>query len=553
MRHRTRLIAAFLVLLAAGVVPALGQQASGVEVLRLMQAGKWKQAEESLGIRSNLKTGERQPPLQAGDVLALRLGIELLERRGRVEDARAVAESLVQRYRAGAIQDPALMGHAAFAAWRLQNWEEANKIFLHASELPGAGQSLYVDWGNLYLEKFNPSEAQSIFQDGLKMDPAAESGRRWNTSDLYLGLARAFKDQSMPGSAEALATAEGADPKNPEVAVYKASLALQDEDAEKAAGIVKEGLAAVPDHLGLMEISVASAYFSDEPAVFQKKLQELEKINPRDGRLFEQLGDLCVLRRRLDDAVANYSRALELEPDRWTALASRGINRLRMGEEETGVADLERAYENDPYNIWTVNTLRLVDSFAKFRRLETEHFSLKLNENEADVLEPYVEELVERSLSNLESRYQHMVDHRVVFEMYPDHEDFAVRTLGLPGLGALGATFGRVVAMDSPTARPKGEFHWGSTLWHEMAHVVTLSLSRDRVPRWFTEGLSMMEERRGGPGWGDPVSVHFVRAWEAGKLLPIADLNQGFVHPDGARTDYQQLLSGRLDLRTSGS
>jgi tetratricopeptide (TPR) repeat protein len=66
-----------------------------------------------------------------------------------------------------------------------------------------------------------------------------------------------------------------------------------------------------------------------------------------------------------------------------------------------------------------------------------------------------------------------------------------------------------------------------------MAHVVTLSLSRDRVPRWFTEGLSMMEERRGGPGWGDPISVHFIRAWEQDKLLPIADLNQGFVHPEG--------------------
>ncbi len=532
MRNRARHVVIALALLLAGVVPAFGQ-ASGIDVLHLMKTGKWKQAEESLGIRSSRQAGERQPPLQAGDILARRLGIELLERRGNLEDARAVAEGLLQRYRAGAIQDPALMGHAAFAAWHLQKWEEANKIFLRASELPGAGQSLYVDWGNLYLEKFNPSEAQSIFEDGLKVDPAEEPGRRWNVSDLYLGLAQALKEQSAPGSAEALSKAEEADPKNPEIAVYKAYLALQDEDAEKAGGIIEDGLSAVPDHLGLMEISAAAAYFSEETRIFQKKLEELEKINPRDGKLFELLGDLCVLRRRLDDSVANYSRALELEPDRWTALASRGINRLRMGEEESGVADLERAYENDPYNIWTVNTLRLVDSFANFRRLETDHFSLKLNEKEADVLEPYVEDLLERSLSALETRFGHQVDHRVVFEMYPDHEDFAVRTLGLPGLGALGATFGRVVAMDSPTARPKGEFHWGSTLWHEMAHVVTLSLSRDRVPRWFTEGLSMMEERRGGPGWGDPVSVHFVRAWEAGKLLPIADLNQGFVHPDG--------------------
>ena len=38
----------------------------------------------------------------------------------------------------------------------------------------------------------------------------------------------------------------------------------------------------------------------------------------------------------------------------------------------------------------------------------------------------------------------------VQVEVYPDHEDFAVRTMGMPGLGALGVTFGQVVAMDSP-------------------------------------------------------------------------------------------------------
>ena len=30
----------------------------------------------------------------------------------------------------------------------------------------------------------------------------------------------------------------------------------------------------------------------------------------------------------------------------------------------------------------------------------------------------------------------------IVVELYPDHEDFAVRTAGMPGLGILGAAFG---------------------------------------------------------------------------------------------------------------
>jgi len=58
-------------------------------------------------------------------------------------------------------------------------------------------------------------------------------------------------------------------------------------------------------------------------------------------------------------------------------------------------------------------------------------------------------------------------------EVYPDHEDFAVRTLGMPGLGALGvtftsATYGSSSPWTSPSGRPPGSFHWASTLWHEM-------------------------------------------------------------------------------------
>ncbi len=89
----------------------------------------------------------------------------------------------------------------------------------------------------------------------------------------------------------------------------------------------------------------------------------------------------------------------------------------------------------------------------------------------------------------------------VQVEVYPDHEDFAVRTMGMPGLGALGVTFGEVVAMDSPSARKPGDFNWGATLWHEMSHVFILTATNHRVPRWFTEGLAVHEEGEHSPEW----------------------------------------------------
>ena len=101
-----------------------------------------------------------------------------------------------------------------------------------------------------------------------------------------------------------------------------------------------------------------------------------------------------------------------------------------------------------------------------------------------------------------------------------------------PGMGALGVCFGKVIAQDSPRARPQGHFNWGSTLWHELAHTFTLAASDHRVPRWLTEGLSVLEERRARPGWGDDLSPLFLAAWRDGELLPVGELNNGFVRPN---------------------
>jgi len=117
-------------------------------------------------------------------------------------------------------------------------------------------------------------------------------------------------------------------------------------------------------------------------------------------------------------------------------------------------------------------------------------------------------------------------------EVYPDHEDFAVRALGMPGLGALGVTFGYSIAMDSPSGRPPGTFHWATTLWHELSHVFTLAMTNSHVPRWFTEGLAVHEETATSPEWGDRLGPEEVTAIKTHKLLPIESLDRGFVHPD---------------------
>jgi len=86
--------------------------------------------------------------------------------------------------------------------------------------------------------------------------------------------------------------------------------------------------------------------------------------------------------------------------------------------------------------------------------------------------------------------------------------------------------------MDSPSARPPGSFHWASTLWHELSHVYTLTITHHRIPRWFTEGLAVHEETAVSPDWGDRLDPQAIKAIQDKKLLPIAELDRGFIHPD---------------------
>jgi tetratricopeptide (TPR) repeat protein len=102
----------------------------------------------------------------------------------------------------------------------------------------------------------------------------------------------------------------------------------------------------------------------------------------------------------------------------------------------------------------------------------------------------------------------------------------------MPGLGALGVTFGEVIAMDSPSAHRPGDFNWGATLWHEMSHVFVLTATNHRVPRWFTEGLAVHEEGEHSPEWRNRPTPEVLAAIRDKKFLPVVKLDRGFVYPE---------------------
>jgi hypothetical protein len=117
----------------------------------------------------------------------------------------------------------------------------------------------------------------------------------------------------------------------------------------------------------------------------------------------------------------------------------------------------------------------------------------------------------------------------VTLELYADREDYGIRTVGLPDLGALGVCFGQVVTAMSPA---NGDINWGMVMWHELAHVFAIQLSNSRVPRWFTEGLSEYETLIARPEWRRENDNDLYGAMLHGTLPSIGALNSEFMQPD---------------------
>ncbi len=319
------------------------------------------------------------------------------------------------------------------------------------------------------------------------------------------------------------------DPKLVEAHEFAANLALENADTEHAIAQADEALALSSDALDAMAIHAAIELLADRsPDVW---LDKVRKVNPSYGEAYARVAHYLELNYRFEDAIVYDRKAIEADPRLWSARSNLGIGLMRLGQEDEPRQQLEMCYNNGYRDAATVNSLRLLDSYKDFVTYKENGTILRLRKSEAELLHPYFEAELQRILLTYDKKYKMKLTGPVQVEVYPDHEDFAVRTMGMPGLGALGVTFGQVVAMDSPSAHKPGDFNWGSTLWHEMSHVYILSATNHRVPRWFTEGLAVHEETQVSPEWGDRLSPEILVAIRDKKLLPVAQLDRGFIFP----------------------
>jgi Tfp pilus assembly protein PilF len=407
--------------------------------------------------------------------------------------------------------------------WGLDQYEEANEQFRIAYKEGKNSPAVRVEWGRLFLERFNPAEAVNLFQEALKIDT--------NYAPAYLGLARVAAKGYDRKTVDFARDALQHDPKLVEAHELLSYLALEDSNAKLAAEEAQKALALSPEALDGLAVLASIDWLNNKQ--HSEWMDRILKVNPVYGDAYATGAHFFVINRRYEEGIKYYRMALQLDARLWTARSQLGVNLMRLGFEDEARQQLERCYQARYRDAETVNSLRLLDTVKDYEAVSTGPATVILHKKEAALLRPYIGPELDRAIAAYQQKYKMKLPGEVRLQVYPNHEDFVVRTLGLPGQGGLlGVTFGTVVGMDSPSARPPGEFNWASTMWHELSHVYVLTATNHLVPRWFTEGLAVHEEGAASPDWGDRMTPEIVAGLQAKKLLPVLELDRGFVRPE---------------------
>ncbi len=450
---------------------------------------------------------------------ALELGLVLRDM-GRREDATKLWQAIVAD-RADE-RTPLSIYREGRALAALDQPRRASAAFQEAAAEAPDDPRIPTAWAELFLDKHNAKEAAETFETALQADP------RWVPA--LVGYASAMADDDPAAARASLDKALAIDPSSVAAHLWLAEQALDGRRLDDAGTAIATILTINPDHAEALSLQAAIAAIEDRTADAEQLTGRVLALRPGSGAVHRIIAANLAGHYRFEEAVDEGRKALAIDPTDPRTQASLGMHLLRTGDEAAARAALETAFRRDPFDVVTYNSLSMLDTLDRFQTITTEDgLVIKLHPDEVGLLREPVEQLARRALADLGKRYNVTPRGPVLIEMFPRHDDFAVRTLGLPGMvGALGACFGRVVTLDSPRARPPGSFNWAATLWHELAHVVTLQLSNQRVPRWLTEGASVFEERRADASWGREGEIDFLRAYAAGQTIPLTGLNAAF-------------------------
>ena len=380
----------------------------------------------------------------------------------------------------------------------------------------------FLTAGKLALDKHDYALASRTFQEGLKLfsdDP-----------DFWCGLASSFLNGDRTKLIEYAQHALELNPNHVATHLLLAEHLIDSEDYPGAQHELQSVHAVNPRQVDAFALLAVIAHLQyDEIAYDQNRFHALStwSNNPRIDYL---IGCKLSQKYRFTEGAEAQRRALAFDAKFTPARMQLAQDLLRLGRDDEGWGLAKDAHDSDPYDVTAYNMVTLRDQLGKFTTLTNPHFRLRMATLEAAVYGDRAMALLERARQQLTAKYGLALDQQVTVEIYPDPKDFAVRTFGMPGRpGYLGVCFGPVVTINSPATQ---RANWESVLWHEFCHVITLTLTRNRMPRWLSEGISVFEEGQANPTWAGTMSVAARNRILEGKMQPIGKMSAAFLQAE---------------------
>jgi len=473
----------------------------------------------------------RADELVAADSRSIRLrwaAREAFQAGGDAAKAEAMLEEIQQLVgsRIYSYRDPAslvVFGRSALALG-IDPKQVLEKIYAPATQAQPASRDAYLARGELALSKSDFELAGKVFDEGLAKLP--------NDPDLLAGRARAFAESDRE---EMIGSLEAALKRNPRHVPSLLLMAEHRVDAEDYAGAsnLLETVRSVnpvnPDAAALTAVLAHLRFDAEAEASARAAGLRYWTNNPRVDHL---LGRKLSQKYRFAEGAERQRQALAFDPKYLPASAQLASDLLRLGEEVQGWQLAEEVHRRDAYDVAAYNLVMLHEVLTKFVTLTNAHFTVRLHASEAPVYGDRVLSLLERARAALVSKYGAELREPTLVEIFHQQKDFGVRTFGMPeNPGYLGVCFGRVITANSPATSRSDPVNWEAVLWHEFCHVVTLQKTRNRMPRWFSEGISVYEETQANPAWGQALKPRYREMILGGELTPVSRLSAAFLMP----------------------
>ena len=506
---------------AASSSAALKTKAGVLRAEVLLAQGKRK---EAIALLETLKAGKTVDARRA----KLLLG-EALIAMGKRGDADEPLKKVIEDYNDNTITQTDAEGLAQVgrAAFLLRSPKDANTAFKESERAQKNRVETLLWEAELFLDKYDPGHAAEVTKEALAVAP--------KRADALVMMARVKLDQTLDfdDADKLVKEALAVNPRHSGAFAVRAGLSLRDMDIERTDKAIAQGLAENAGDLELLSLRAASRFLDDDLKGFEAQKKDVFARNPEYATFYNIVGEYAEWEHRYDDIVSMMKEAVKVDPDDGKAWAALGLTQMRAGDEDKGLEAIKKAWTKDKFNVRVFNTLNMYEQQipTQYELAEGGVFKVRYAKEERPIMERYVPRMLGEAWASMKSRYGFVPKVPVQVELYANREQFSVRTSGLPNIGIQGVCFGGMIAAISPKAEP---FNWGNVVWHELGHVFAIQLSKNHVPRWFTEGLSEYETIARRPEWARELDPELYQAITKNKLPGAVDMNRAFTHASDA-------------------